>query len=61
MDKQLLKLAISILCLGVFMAINLLDSHQIPRAISFFGGFMSGWGCCYSIGCMVDEIGNGDG
>ena len=56
MEKQLLKLAISTLCLAVFAALNLLDQHLVVRSISFFGGFMSGWGACYSIGCMVGEI-----
>lgn len=56
MEKQLLKLAISLLCLAVFIPLNLMEHSLIVRAISFFGGFMSGWGACYSIGCMVGEI-----
>jgi hypothetical protein len=59
MEKQLLKLAISILCFAISLTINLLDENLILRAITFFGGFMSGWGVCYSIECMFGGINEG--
>ena len=56
MEKQLLKFATSILCFAVFFTLNLLETDSIVRGITFLGGFVSGWGVCYSIGCMVGEM-----
>lgn len=56
MEIRLFKVALSTLCFGIFLTLNLTQISVEVRAITFLGGFLSGWGACYSIGRMVGEI-----
>lgn len=53
---DLFKAALSILCFGVFLVLNLTQPYIEVRGIAFLGGFLSGWACCYQLGVVVGEI-----
>jgi hypothetical protein len=56
MDKQILKIALMAMCFAVCLTVNLLDENLIVRALTFLGGFFSGWTVCHSIWRIVEEI-----
>ncbi len=54
----LFSLALSLIGFGVAITIIILDVNVAVRLAGLFAAFLSGWGCCCSLGVMSGGITN---
>ena len=60
--RSMLSLACSMIAFGIALTMIVLDVAVSAKIAGLIAAFLSGWGCCYSLGrmsgCIEDQIQN---
>ena len=54
--RKLIPILMSLACFAFFISMPLLSESIYVRSIAVWGGFASGFGCCYLTGIMFGFI-----